>query len=140
MLRRVAQRKTQQQTGADGRPSSELQKVLLLEKKLATLSKVQPSTSTAPGESHSVVYDIFRNTEERAVHTSLDPSAIGEADGGNSDDSESSIDDSSQPDKSRETEALTSSPSLDLVITPCKERGTIQIIPWSTWRGRRDLV
>ena len=74
------------------------------------------------------------------MHTSLDPSAIGEADGGNSDDSESSIGDSSQPDKSRETEALISSPSLDLVITPCKERGTIQIIPWSTWRGRRDLV
>ena len=53
----------QQQTGADGRRrSSELHKVLLLEKKLATLSKVHPSTSTAPGESHSeMVCDIFRN-------------------------------------------------------------------------------
>ena len=49
----------QQQTAADGRRSSGLQKPLLLEEELATCSKVQPSTSTAPGESHrAVVYDI----------------------------------------------------------------------------------
>ena len=132
----------------------ELQEALSVEKKLGNLSKVKPSASTAPGESrHAVVYDIYRNT---IGDTPFDRSATGEADGEGSDDSDSSIDEHSHPtnqpthppdtDKSRlltrEIEPVTSSGSLssDWVITSCKERGTIQITPWSTWRGRCDLA
>ena len=132
----------------------ELQEALSVEKKLGNLSKVKPSASTAPGESrHAVVYDIYRNT---TGDTPFDRSATGEADGEGSDDSDSSIDEHSHPtnqpthppdtDKSRlltrEIEPVTSSGSLssDWVITSCKERGTIQITPWSTWRGRCDLA